>query len=245
MALGLALLVITGISALAGGIFGAFTGEGFLRGAAGGANWIGNTVEGFVDLVSGKFTNAGLHIMGVSDDKIQAVEAGTEDIWNTITSTRDFFLRDREYHDEAAALAEFGWDIVGGATTFLFGGIAAAKGWTGATVGQFIKTSGGKIMETVASGAMMFTAGKAVGDMQATIGDIAGAITHGSFGSLIGGNLLGVTGDPDRFGWEEPGGTMELGEFLMTELDFESIPDDMKDAFEKTFEVVIEGDDNE
>jgi hypothetical protein len=141
------LAAITGIAALIGAFSGANTGEGVVAGAIQGANWIGNGISAIGDLMQGKFANAGMQMLGFSDQVISDVEEGTftakqgaylnrvrENAYNSVPNS-EFLMGGYAYDDPEAHGVSVGWDLLAVGAT-LAGGAILSK--YGSSIGNFL-----------------------------------------------------------------------------------------------------------
>lgn len=207
------LFLITGISALVGGITGLVTGEGFLPGMIHGAAWPLNVLEGGIALFTGRFVDAGLHLLGVSDQVIEDISSGE---YVARLNGQNFFsvgmgenfLGFYDYRDDIAHFTEMGRDLLVGIGTVITGGLIAKYGATAKAI--------------ISKGTTFFMAGKIVGDFQNVIGDIANAIKDFDFSQIenpyyletVITDLTGITGSSDRFNIDNP--MIDVGDLFST-----------------------------
>lgn len=206
---------ITGVSALIGAISGMVTGEGAIAGALHGLAWPVNLVEGGMDLFTGNFTDAGLHILGVSDQVIEDISSGefasrTYKFGDHLFSPAEMFQATMfggyEYRNPEEHNIEMGRDFLVGIGTLVLGGLAAKYGTA--------------VKEIFSKGTTFFIAGKMLGDFQNTIKDIGDSIKDLDIGNsdynltTVITDLTGVSGSADRFNFDD--GDIDVGDLFST-----------------------------
>jgi hypothetical protein len=211
MGLGIASLIIGGISGLIGGVVGIASGEGFAKGFSSGFNWLGNVVDSVGHLTRGELPEAGLSLLGMSDAHMNAVKAGDRALWAglDIRSIAEHNLAERGIYQQAESYTEKGleWILARNAAVgdMMFFGLPEYRndqfyqeigndlifGTLTIGGGFALEKFGGKLISMLSSGALWYQAGRSFDDLTDSINNVGA--------DLLGYQVLGVTGDPNRF----------------------------------------------
>lgn len=154
-----AIAAIIGISAAIGSITGMFTGEGILQGAIQGANIVGNAMSSVVELSQGNFTDAALHILGVSSQVIEDIHSGEFPERRPSGPGLERIAGGYDYRDIDAHNQSLGIDALSAAATIIGAGVlshystqigaALGKGTVPFIIGSQIGSFQGKMTQLV------------------------------------------------------------------------------------------------
>lgn len=204
---------------LIGGTTGLLTGEGWIPGFAQGANIIENVIHAGKHVMTGDPGAALGSILGVSPEHLKAVEDGSRTLFNSVLTSIDIRSPvNIEDGSGAQRIADIG-------TAFMWGNInwrdtieqqndlleRVGMDFTGAIV------SAGAMQALAAYGGSLLSSGGLAYFLGNQTGQITQSLDNIEFPSFTNRDVFGITGDANRFNYDEEYSSEEFIEYLYSE----------------------------